>query len=639
MPYQYLPNITNGSLKSMKVSELEVLSREIRDYLIQTISQTGGHLASNLGVVELTVAYHKVFSSPRDKIVWDVGHQSYVHKLLTGRYGGFFSLRQFGGLSGFPKRSESEHDHFDTGHSSTSISAALGMALARDLQKKKFQVTAIIGDGSMTGGMAFEALNHAGRSKTKLTVILNDNEMSISENVGALSEYFNRIRTAPRYYQTKRETRNVLERIPNIGKPTIRAINRFKDSLKQFFVPGMLFEELGFTYLGPIDGHNLEQLIEAMELAKRSQGPVLLHVITKKGKGYDLAEASPSLFHGPGPFDPITGRPRSISEPKFTTAFSRAMLILAEEDSKLVAVTAAMPDGTGLSPFASLHPTRFFDVAIAEQHGVTFAAGLATQGLHPVVAIYSTFLQRSFDQVVIDIAMQQLPVIFVLDRAGLVGEDGETHHGVFDLTYLRLIPNMTVLVASRPDDIEPLLRYALDLHAPVAIRFPKTNYHGDYQPAFSLSASESAFDITEPEVLFKGKEKWVLSSGPITLSAARAIQRLRESEQIEIGLLNIRKIKPLNEQMLLSQLNQAKQILTLEENTTIGGFGSAILEFLQEHNVLCNVQTIGVPDHFIPHGKVPELLHQLQLDEEHLEQHFKKYFLEKTNLMIGGKRL
>jgi 1-deoxy-D-xylulose-5-phosphate synthase len=634
MPYQYLPNISNGFLKSMNVSELEILAQEIRDYLIQTISNTGGHLASNLGVVELTIAYHKVFSSPKDKIVWDVGHQSYVHKLLTGRYGGFFSLRQFGGLSGFPKRSESEHDHFDTGHSSTSISAALGMALARDLQKKKFHVTAVIGDGSMTGGMAFEALNHAGRSKTKLTVILNDNEMSISENVGALSEYFNRIRTAPRYYQTKRETRNVLERIPNIGKPTIRAINRFKDSVKQWFVPGMLFEELGFTYLGPVDGHNLEQLIEAMELAKRSQEPVLLHIITKKGKGYDLAEASPSLFHGPGPFDPSTGKPRSVSEPKFTKAFSRAMILLAEEDPKLVAVTAAMPDGTGLSPFASLYPNRFFDVAIAEQHGVTFAAGLATQGLHPVVAIYSTFLQRSFDQVLIDIAMQQLPVIFILDRAGLVGEDGETHHGVFDLTYLRLIPNLTILVASHPDDVEPLLRFALNLQSPVAIRFPKTNYHGDYPPSLLPSTS----NITEPEILFVGKEHWVLSTGPITISAARAIHRLRESEHLEIGLINIRSIKPLNVQILLSQLSQAKQILTLEENTTIGGFGSGILEFLHEYNLQCRVHSIGIPDHFIPHGKVPELLQQLHLDEEHLEQQFKRYFADQSNMMIGGKK-
>ena len=634
MPYQYLPNVTPSSLKKLSFAELEILSQEIRDYLIQSIAQTGGHLASNLGVVELTIAYHKVFSSPRDKVVWDVGHQSYVHKLLTGRYGGFFSLRQFGGISGFPKRSESEHDHFDTGHSSTSISAALGMALARDLQKKKFHVTAIIGDGSMTGGMAFEALNHAGRSKTNLTVILNDNEMSISENVGALSEYFNRLRTAPRYYKTKRETRSVLERIPNIGKPTIRAINRFKDSVKQWFVPGMLFEELGFTYLGPVDGHNLEQLIESMELAKRSESPVLLHVITKKGKGYDLAEADPSRFHGPGPFDFNTGLPRSISEPKFTQAFSRALLLLAEEDTKLVAVTAAMPDGTGLSPFAKVHPTRFFDVAIAEQHAVTFAAGLATQGLHPVVAVYSTFLQRSFDQLITDVAMQQLPIIFILDRAGLVGEDGETHHGVFDLTYLRLIPNMTVLVASRPEDIEPLLRYALNLHSPVAIRFPKTTYHGD-----SISqVIPNQTTITEPEVLFSGKDQWVISTGPKTHSAARALQRLRREEQKEIGLVNLRMIKPMDETALLPLLKQAKQIVTLEENTTKGGFGSAILEFLQEHDILCQVKTLGIPDHFISHGKVPELLHQLQLDEDQLLGEFKEYFLENPRLKIGGKQ-
>lgn len=633
MAYRFLPNITTQALKSMEVSDLQVLASEVRDYLIRTVSQTGGHLASNLGVVELTIAYHTVFQSPRDKVIWDVGHQSYVHKLLTGRYGGFISLRQMGGISGFPKRSESEHDHFDTGHSSTSISAALGMALARDVQKKKYHVTAIIGDGSMTGGMAFEALNHAGRSKTKMTVILNDNEMSISENVGALSEYLNRLRTAPQYYKTKEGTRSVLERIPTFGKSTIRVINRFKESIKQLLVPGMLFEELGFTYLGPIDGHNFEHLLEALELAKRSQTPVLLHVVTKKGKGYELAEKQPSLFHGPGPFDVQTGVAKSLSEPLFTQAFSTSMLLLAEEDPKLVAVTAAMPDGTGLAPFAKVHPRRFFDVAIAEQHAITFAAGLATQGLHPVVAIYSTFLQRGFDQIITDIAMQQLPVILMLDRAGLVGEDGETHHGVFDLTYLRLIPNLTILAATQPEDILPLMKYAFSLHAPVAIRYPKTLYH----PVCKELIRNTSHQVSEPQVIFPSRTHMVLATGPVGLSAYKALERLRNEDGLDVGLIQIRQVKPLHEDLLLPLLEQTHSILTIEENTLLGGFGSTISQFLQTKNYQGLIRSLGIPDHFIPQGKVTQLLQQLELDSDHLYSIMKEYFSHQPILKTGGR--
>ena len=622
MNYKLLPTISPKKMKMLSTSDLTLLAAEIRNYLLETVSKTGGHLASNLGVVELTIALHKAFQSPSDKIVWDVGHQSYIHKLLTGRYADFPTLRQFGGLSGFPKRSESVHDIFNAGHSSTSISAALGIALARDVQKKDFQVVAVIGDGSMTGGMAWEAMNHAGRNHTKLIVILNDNEMSIAQNVGALSEYLNNIRTAPRYYRTKDDAKRILERIPAIGQPAIDLIDRVKESVKQFFVPGMLFEEMGFTYLGPVNGHHIGQLLEALELAKRSESPVLLHVITTKGKGYPPAEKSPRRFHGTGPFDLASGKSTLPAKLGFTDAFSQSLLEIAEEDASVVAITAAMPDGTGLSAFAERYPARFFDVAIAEQHAVTFAAGMAVQGLKPIVAIYSTFLQRAFDQIIEDVAMQNLPVILVLDRAGLVGEDGETHHGVFDLSYLRLIPNMTLLVALKPSDLTAMLRYALQLHAPVALRFPKGAFENETKEERALKPTEIAL----PQVLIPAEKKWVIACGPVTFAAEAALKRLKQENDQEIGLINLRIVKPLPTEPLLALLSTAAEIAVVEENTTCGGFGSAILEFCQANQIYPKCRLFGVPDRFIQQGTAEQLYQSLELDADSLTLCFKEFF-------------
>ncbi len=622
MNYKLLPTISPKKMKMLSTSDLTLLAVEIRNYLLETVSKTGGHLASNLGVVELTIALHKAFQSPSDKIVWDVGHQSYIHKLLTGRYADFPTLRQFGGLSGFPKRSESVHDIFNAGHSSTSISAALGIALARDVQKKDFQVVAVIGDGSMTGGMAWEAMNHAGRNHTKLIVILNDNEMSIAQNVGALSEYLNNIRTAPRYYRTKDDAKRILERIPAIGQPAIDLIDRVKESVKQFFVPGMLFEEMGFTYLGPVNGHHIGQLLEALELAKRSESPVLLHVITTKGKGYPPAEKSPRRFHGTGPFDLASGKSTLPAKLGFTDAFSQSLLEIAEEDASVVAITAAMPDGTGLSAFAERYPARFFDVAIAEQHAVTFAAGMAVQGLKPIVAIYSTFLQRAFDQIIEDVAMQNLPVILVLDRAGLVGEDGETHHGVFDLSYLRLIPNMTLLVALKPSDLTAMLRYALQLNAPVALRFPKGAFENETKEERALKPTEIAL----PQVLIPAEKKWVIACGPVTFAAEAALKRLKQENDQEIGLINLRIVKPLPTEPLLALLSTAAEIAVVEENTTCGGFGSAILEFCQANQIYPKCRLFGVPDRFIQQGTAEQLYQSLELDADSLTLCFKEFF-------------
>ncbi|MCE5196459.1 MAG: 1-deoxy-D-xylulose-5-phosphate synthase [Negativicutes bacterium] len=624
MKYKLLPTISPRKMKMLSTSDLNLLAKEIRNYLLETVSKTGGHLASNLGVVELTIALHKAFQSPTDKIIWDVGHQSYVHKLLTGRYADFPTLRQFGGLSGYPKRSESVHDIFNAGHSSTSISAALGIALARDVQKKDFQVVAVIGDGSMTGGMAWEAMNHAGRNHTKLIVILNDNEMSIAQNVGALSEYLNNIRTAPRYYRTKDDAKRILERIPAIGQPAIELIDRVKESVKQFFVPGMLFEEMGFTYLGPINGHHIGQLLEAMELAKRSESPVLLHVITTKGKGYPPAEKSPRRFHGTGPFDLVSGRNTVPAKPGFTDAFALSLLEVAEEDASVVAITAAMPDGTGLSSFAERYPTRFFDVAIAEQHAVTFAAGLAVQGLKPIVAIYSTFLQRAFDQIIEDVAMQNLPVVLVLDRAGLVGEDGETHHGVFDLSYLRLIPNMTLLVALKPSDLTAMLRYALQLHAPVALRFPKGAF--DKEAAAEAEHPLLPAEVALPQVFIAAEKKLVIACGPITFTAEAALRNLKQEDGQRIGLINLRMIKPLPTEPLLTLLFAATEIAVVEDNTTCGGFGSAILEFCQANHIYPKCRLFGIPDRFIQQGSTEQLYQSLQLDADSLAQCFKVFF-------------
>ncbi|HAA90458.1 MAG: 1-deoxy-D-xylulose-5-phosphate synthase [Thermoanaerobacterales bacterium 50_218] len=593
-----------SDLRKLSWRELDKLAQEIREFLLETVSRTGGHLAPNLGVVELTIALHLVFDSPKDKIIWDVGHQCYVHKILTGRRKQFPTLRQYGGLSGFPKYRESPHDCFQTGHSSTSISAALGFALARDLNGENYSVVAVIGDGALTAGMAFEGLNHAGHLGAKIIVVLNDNEMSIANNVGALSNYLSRLRTEPLYHRSKEELEDLLRKIPNIGPRMIKAVERLKDGVKYLLVPGMFFEELGFTYLGPIDGHNVRILWEVFERAKTMTGPVLVHVYTKKGKGYYFAEKKPEKFHGIGPFNIKTGEPIAKSDlPTYTQVFGEYLTELATENPKIVAITAAMPDGTGLSVFAKRFPERFFDVGIAEQHAVTFAAGLARAGYFPVVAIYSTFLQRSFDQIIHDVALQDLPVVFALDRAGLVGEDGETHHGIFDLSYLRCIPGIIVMAPKDENELRRMLKSAFHYKAPVAIRYPRGAGQG-----VPLDPSPEFLPPGRGELLREGKDLVILAVGPLVYTALDVAEKLSEKGQ-EAAVVNCRFIKPLDEELILELAQQTGRVLTIEENVLAGGFGSAVLEFLGDRGYRGEVARVGIPNCFVEHGS-PQLLRQ-----------------------------
>jgi len=592
-------------LRSLNLKQLEILAREIREELISVVARTGGHLAPNLGVVELTLALHTVFNSPRDKIIWDVGHQCYVHKILTGRKERFATLRQFGGLSGFPKREESPHDVFNTGHSSTSISAALGMALARDLRGEDFEVVAVIGDGALTGGMAFEALNHAGHLRTHLIVVLNDNEMSISGPVGGLAAYLSRLRTDPRYFRSKEELELILRRLPRVGPHFLKLIERLKDSLKYLVIPGMLFEELGFTYLGPIDGHNFLQLKEIFKQARRTPGPVLVHVITKKGKGYPPAESRPEVFHGVGPFDPHTGKVLpSAGPPTFTSVFGAELVRQAEQDERIVAITAAMPNGTGLTHFAQRFPKRFFDVGIAEQHAVTLAAGLATMGFRPVVAIYSTFLQRAIDQVIHDVALMHLPVTFILDRSGLVGEDGETHQGIFDIALLRCIPGMVLMAPKDEQELKCMLVTALQIEGPAALRYPRG-------PGVGVPLEDPArpLPVGKGEILREGQQAAILAIGPLVYAALRAAEILA-LRGIDVAVINARFIKPLDKEMIVEWAKKTGCIVTLEEHVVAGGFGSAVLEALAEGGCTgVKVKNLGIRDIFVEHGK-PEILRE-----------------------------
>lgn len=549
--------MTPSDLKKLTFDQMERLAQEIRSYLLEVVSRTGGHLAPNLGVVELSIALHYVFNSPQDKIIWDVGHQSYVHKILTGRREELKTLRQFKGLSGFPKRSESVHDCFETGHSSTSISAALGFALARDLKQEKNSVIAVIGDGALTGGMAYEALNHAGQLGTRLIVILNDNEMSITRNVGAMSGYLSRLRTDPLYHRSKEDVREVLQRIPNIGPKMFKAAERFKDSVKYLLVSGMLFEELGFTYLGPIDGHNLRILNQVLERARLLPGPVLLHVKTIKGKGYPPAEKQPNKFHGIGPFDLKTGKTRPRRVPTFTEVFGKAVIKIAEDHPELVAITAAMSEGTGLCEFSRRYPRRFFDVGIAEQHAVTMAAGLAQTGCLPVVAIYSTFLQRAYDQIVHDVALQNLHIIFALDRAGIVGEDGETHQGVFDLSYLRHIPRMTVMAPRDQSELVAMLKSSLKYSGPIAIRYPRGS-----GPQEEVDYRLPVLPFGRGELLREGEDLVILAVGPLVYQALEAAEQLSMKGK-EAAVINCRFVKPLDEELILEWSNRTKKVITI----------------------------------------------------------------------------
>ena len=602
-------------LKTMSERDLELLTYEIRDFLIEKVSKNGGHLASNLGVVELTIALHKVFDSPMDKMVWDVGHQSYVHKILTGRAACFDSLRCLNGISGFPKREESVHDMFDTGHSSNSISAAMGYAAARDLDGDDYSVIAVIGDGALTGGMAYEALNNAGSSQSKMIVILNDNEMSIDKNIGGISQHLSKLRASQAYLDFKKQLKKTLRGIPGVGEGLYSGIEHLRDSVKYAIVPGAIFEQLGFKYYGPVDGHNIHDLIEVLTFAKMLEGPVLIHAITKKGKGYRNAENNPGKFHGIGAFDPTTGNLLSESQNlSYSQIFGNKLVQLAGDDPKIVAVSAAMVDATGLGKFAKKYPDRIFDAGIAEAHAVTFAAGLAASGYRSVVAIYSTFLQRAYDQILIDVCMQNLPVVFAIDRAGNVGADGETHHGVFDLSYLSHMPNLTVLAPKDGKELADMLEYALKLGGPCAIRYPK----GDAVDCLD----EIAYPVIDgtAERLRNGNDVELFAVGKMVSIGVEACRKLR-SRGIEAGLTNVRFVKPFDKAAVLSAADKVNRLVTLEDNVLEGGYGAMVNGLLaEERRSDVKVLNIGWPDKFIEHGSTTELFEKYGLDSESIAE-------------------
>lgn len=600
-------------LKNLSLAQLNKLAGEIRELIIHTVAKNGGHLAPNLGTVELTVALHKVFQCPNDKIVWDVGHQAYGHKILTGRRERFATLRQTDGITGFPKRSESVYDSFGVGHSSTSISAALGMAIARDLDHKNHYVIAVIGDGSMTGGEAFEALNNAGDLGKHLIVILNDNEMSIDKNVGALSEYLSKMRTAPTYNKVKHDLEFLLKRIPTIGGSVAKAVEHIKDSLRYLLIQGGVFEELGFTYVGPIDGHNIELLTDVLEKAKTMKGPILIHTLTKKGKGYFPAETEPDKFHGVGPFCAETGEIKKSTNciPSYTSIFSKTLVSLAEKDDDIVAITAAMPSGTGLKQFYDCFPERFLDVGIAEQHAVTVAAGLASQGKKPIVALYSTFAQRAYDQIIHDVCLQKLPVVFSLDRAGIVGEDGPTHHGLFDYSFLRHMPNITIMAPKDENELQHMLYTAFQLNAPVALRYPRGSGTG-----VKLDMELSTLPIGKAEEIKTGNDVVFFAVGAMVEVAKQASEYL-SYVGIDAGVVNARFIKPLDSEMLRDIANRTRYIVTVEDHVLAGGFGSAVLEYLNDCGANeVKVLRLGFPDKFIEQGTRKTLLDKYTLSGE-----------------------
>ena len=605
-------------LKNLNIHELEQLAQEIREEIVEVISQNGGHLAPSLGTVELAIAVHRALDSPYDKIIWDVGHQSYAHKILTGRLREFRTIRKYGGISGFPRPDESPHDQFATGHSSTSISAALGMCIARDLAGDRFTVIAIIGDGSLTGGMAFEALNHAGHIGKDLIVILNDNEMSISKNVGALQSYLARIRLHPRIRQVKGDVERLVGSIPAVGDRLSYAVKRVKGSIKYLIIPGMLFEDLGFTYLGPIDGHDIIAIERTIKDAREKGGPVLIHVITKKGKGYGPSEEDPRKFHGVGPFDVASGRPKSTSGPWFTDFFSDAVVELGSQDQRIVAITAAMTDGSGLAQFASRFPDRFFDVGIAEQHAVTLAAGLASMGMVPIVAIYSTFLQRAYDQIIHDVALQKLHVVFAIDRAGLVGEDGPTHHGAFDISYMRSIPGMTILAPADGNELRDMLRWAVLARGPVAIRYPRSAA----RPIFTVGKRASAsLDPLSCEVVREGDDVALIAIGSM-VTVALDCARFLFKNGVRASVINSRAAKPIDVKTIERFASRTRLVATIEENILTGGFGEGVTHALYERG-LGSIPIIhfGLPDRFVEHGDRDLLLERCGLRADRIAAH------------------
>lgn len=604
-------------IKALSWEDLDVLGQEIRQFLIEKISATGGHLASNLGVVELTMAIYRTFDLPEDKVIWDVGHQAYTHKILSGRKD-FDDLRQFGGISGFPKRAESPCDSFNTGHSSTSISAGLGMALGRDLRGENYHVISIIGDGALTGGMAYEALNNAARINKNFIIILNDNNMSISENVGGMSKYLSGIRTGAGYNDLKRQITDLLEKIPVAGPRMIRRISMIKQGLKQLLIPGMLFEDMGITYLGPVDGHDVKQLSRVLNEAKRLDHAVLVHVLTKKGKGYAPAEKNPSAFHGVNPFDITTGKPKKAkTAPSYTDIFSKKLVELAGKDKRIVAITAAMPDGTGLTRFKKEFPDRFFDVGIAEQHAVTSAAGMAAAGMRPVVAVYSSFLQRGFDQVLHDVCIQNLPVVFAVDRAGLVGSDGETHQGIFDLSYLTCIPNMAVLAPKNRWELEQELEFAFQYPGPIAIRYPRgESYQG-------LEEYQAPVEFRRGELISEGEGIALLAVGSMVSTAEHIRDKLKE-EGYDLTLANGRFIKPIDVKLVDRLAATHDCIVTLEENVLQGGFGLQVISYVHKHYPNVRVLNIALPDAYVEHGNVSLLREALGIDSDSIIRRMRK---------------
>lgn len=602
-------------LKKLSVAQLEPLAQEIRDFLIEKLSKTGGHLAPNLGVVELTLALHYLYDSPKDKFIFDVGHQAYVHKLLTGRREQFDSLRQYKGMCGFVKRAESEHDVWEAGHSSTSLSAAMGMAMARDFKGEHNKVVAVIGDGALTGGMALEAMNHIGHEKKNLMVVLNDNEMSIAPNVGALHNYLSKIRSDGTYLKVKEEVEHLLKKIPAIGGTLAKTAERVKDSLKYLLVRGVLFEELGFTYLGPVDGHNLPKLLETFRQADKVNGPVLVHVLTLKGKGYSPAEADSQSWHGGGPYKIESGQfIKAVGPPMYTEVFSHALMELAEQDERIVAVTPAMPAGSGLLKFGARFPERMIDVGIAEQHAATLCAALAMQGLKPVFAVYSTFLQRAYDQVVHDICRQNANVVFAIDRAGFVGADGETHQGVYDMAFLRSIPNMVVMMPKDENELRHMMKTAVEYNdGPIAVRYPRLSGVG-----VEMEPEMRPIPIGSWEVVREGEGYAVLTMGPLLEIAEEAAEQLK-TEGIQLRVINARFIKPLDEDMLLQLYKEGTSLVTLEEGAMMGGFGSAVMEFYSARNIhAMKVKAIGIPDYFVEHGSVKEQRQETGLTVERI---------------------
>ena len=610
-------------LKKLNIEDKKILAKDIRKYILEIVSKNGGHLASNLGVVELTIAIDSVFNLPEDKVVWDVGHQTYVHKILTGRKEEMKTLRTLNGIAGFPKTNESETDCFNTGHSSTSISAALGMARARDIENKNNSVIAVIGDGALTGGMALEALNDAGYSGTKMTVILNDNEMSISKNIGGMNMLLSKLRTKRTYTKSNISLKKIINKIPVIGKPFVKIVQRIKRSIKQLIIPKMFFEDIGFRYLGPVDGHNIEELERMLKITKELDGPVLLHVLTKKGKGYKIAEENPDKYHATGPFDIETGKTIGEKKKDYSKVFGDKLIKIAKENKKIVAITASMKDGTGLKEFQKEFPDRFFDIGIAEQHAIGLAAGMAKAGLIPFVPIYSSFYQRAYDQVIHDIAIQNLPVVMLVDRAGIVGQDGETHQGTFDMAFFRLVPNLVIMAPKDFKELEEMMEFASKIKRPVVIRYPR----GGENNNIKFQKCEK-IDLGKAEILNKGKDVSIIAIGK-TVSRAMEVSNMLKKDKIEADVINSRFLKPLDKEKIKKSIEKTKFVITVEDGTIINGLGTAIKELIIDENIKdVKIKSFAYPDEFIKHGKVEELEEIYHQDKNSIYNYIKNNIIK-----------